>query len=111
MSAHAYYDQLDTLARENAESAVDRAITRLRESNAERDVPLILTSRVMVGHAEEVILAAARTWGEDLVVLGSHGYRGLKRLLLGSVSQAVAWHAPCSIEIVRRHRSNEDSWP
>jgi nucleotide-binding universal stress UspA family protein len=101
MSAHSYYDQLDNLAREHAESAVDRAITRLRESNAERDEPLVLTSRVMVGHAEEVILAAAKTWGEDLVILGSHGYRGLKRLLLGSVSQAVAWHAPCSIEIVR----------
>lgn len=37
----------------------------------------------------------------DLIVMGSHGRRGLPRLLLGSVSEYVARHASCSVEIVR----------
>jgi nucleotide-binding universal stress UspA family protein len=44
----------------------------------------------------------------DLIVVGSHGYRGFKRFLLGSVSQAVASHAKCSVEIVRCRQVNED---
>lgn len=42
-----------------------------------------------------------RTWNADLIMLGSHGKRGLDRFLLGSVSEAVSRHAPCSVEIVR----------
>ena len=36
-----------------------------------------------------------------LIVLGSHGRTGLHELLMGSVSDAVSRHAPCSVEIVR----------
>jgi nucleotide-binding universal stress UspA family protein len=60
-----------------------------------------LSSEAVLGHPEEVIIGNAKTWEADLVVLGSHGYRGFERFLLGSVSQAVASHAPCSVEIVR----------
>lgn len=47
------------------------------------------------------IVDEAKAWEADLIVLGSHGRRGLDRLLLGSVAEAVAHHAPCSVEIVR----------
>jgi nucleotide-binding universal stress UspA family protein len=47
------------------------------------------------------IVEAARQWPADLVVLGSHGRRGLDRWLLGSVAESVVRHAPCSVEIVR----------
>ncbi len=36
-----------------------------------------------------------------MIVVGSHGRRGLDRLLMGSVAEAVVRHAPCSVEIVR----------
>jgi nucleotide-binding universal stress UspA family protein len=35
------------------------------------------------------------------VVVGTSGWGGIKRLVLGSVSHAVAVHAPCSVELVR----------
>jgi nucleotide-binding universal stress UspA family protein len=47
------------------------------------------------------IIDGARDWGADLIVLGSHGRRGLDRLLLGSVAESVVRHAPCSVEVVR----------
>src|SRR5215468_1288790 len=97
-----YYTRLEKAGRELAESAVNRAIARLRESDAAQETPLILTSEVIVGHPTETIIETSKSWGADLVALGSHGYRGFKRFLLGSVSHAVASHAPCSVEIVRK---------
>jgi nucleotide-binding universal stress UspA family protein len=47
------------------------------------------------------ILAAAAEYKADLIVLGSHGRRGFDRLILGSVSETVALHATCSVEVVR----------
>jgi nucleotide-binding universal stress UspA family protein len=56
---------------------------------------------VLTGSARRTIVEAAEAWGADLIVVGSHGYRSWERMLLGSVSQAVAAHAACSVEIVR----------
>ncbi len=46
------------------------------------------------------LVEAAVNWDADLIVLGTHGQTGLKRLLFGSVARAVLYHAPCSVLIV-----------
>jgi nucleotide-binding universal stress UspA family protein len=56
---------------------------------------------VLKGSPKRRILDEAKEWGAQLVVLGSHGRRGLTRYLLGSVSEAVAMHAHCSVEVIR----------
>lgn len=56
---------------------------------------------VLSGNPKEVILEEAKKWNADLIVVGSHGRRGFKRFLLGSVSEAVAMNAHCSVVIVR----------
>lgn len=53
------------------------------------------------GSPKGVILQEAADWHADLIVVGSHGRRGLDKFLLGSVSEAVAGHARCSVLIVR----------
>jgi nucleotide-binding universal stress UspA family protein len=53
------------------------------------------------GEPKSKILDMAQKWRADLVILGSHGRKGLERFLLGSVSEAVARYAPCTVEIVR----------
>jgi nucleotide-binding universal stress UspA family protein len=97
-----YYSQLERAERERAESAINRAIARLREGGASRETPLTLSGEVVVGRPAETIIETAEKWGADLITLGSHGYGGFKRFLLGSVSYAVATHAPCSVEIVHK---------
>jgi nucleotide-binding universal stress UspA family protein len=59
------------------------------------------TSVVLSGSPKEIILEEAKKWKADLIVVGSHGRRGLKRFLLGSVSEAVAMNAHCSVVVVR----------
>lgn len=54
------------------------------------------------GDPRSEIVDEASKWSSDLIVLGSHGYTGIKRLLLGSVALSVVSHAPCSVEVVRR---------
>jgi nucleotide-binding universal stress UspA family protein len=47
------------------------------------------------------IVDHAANWHAELIVLGSHGWKGLGKFLMGSVSEAVTRHAGCSVEIVR----------
>jgi nucleotide-binding universal stress UspA family protein len=60
-----------------------------------------VSTSVVEGDPKSLILDLAEQWNADLIVVGSHGRRGLDRFLLGSVSEAVARHARCSVEIVR----------
>lgn len=56
---------------------------------------------VKKGEVRKTILEDASNWQADLIVLGSHGRKGISRFLLGSVAESVARHASCSVEIVR----------
>ena len=56
---------------------------------------------VLLGGPKSVIIDEAEKWGADLIVVGSHGHRGIERFLLGSVSEGVALHAKCSVEVIR----------
>jgi nucleotide-binding universal stress UspA family protein len=60
-----------------------------------------VTTAILHGEPKSIILDDANAWGADLIVLGSHGRKGVERFLVGSVSQAVLRHAHCSVEIVR----------
>ncbi|HEY9610358.1 universal stress protein [Allocoleopsis sp.] len=54
-----------------------------------------------LGDAGSLICETAQNWGADLIVLGRRGHQGLSELLLGSVSNYVVHHAPCSVLIVQ----------
>ncbi len=66
-----------------------------------RSKGLKVTTTVEQGEPKSKIIEAASKWHADLIVVGSHGRKGLEHFLLGSVSDAVARHAGCSVEIVR----------
>jgi nucleotide-binding universal stress UspA family protein len=56
---------------------------------------------VQKGSPGPEIVKAATQWPADLIVIGSHGRRGLTRAVLGSVAEAVMRHAPCPVLVVR----------
>ncbi len=72
-----------------------------RAAEALRAAEFAVNTRVVEAEIRTGILDVASEWHADLIVLGSHGRKGLERLLLGSVSEAVARHARCSVLIVR----------
>ncbi|MDZ4707073.1 MAG: universal stress protein [Saprospiraceae bacterium] len=49
----------------------------------------------------EGILEAAKIKKSDLIIMGSHGRRGLNRVLMGSVAESVLRHAPCAVMIYK----------
>ena len=79
----------------DARAAVDEAVEIISSSG------LTTTGEVVTGREKTEIVDRAKEWGASLVVVGSHGRRGMKRLLLGSVSEYVANHAHCSTEVIR----------
>ena len=54
-----------------------------------------------VGKPYEEIVDAAKELGADLIVIGSHGYSGVGRLLLGSNAERVVRYAPCAVLVVK----------
>jgi nucleotide-binding universal stress UspA family protein len=96
-----YIEALEKAGEDQARSVVRRAADGIFKEQGDR---LRLSVEIVGGHPKHAIIDHAESWGADLIVVGSHGYRGLTKLWLGSVSQAVASHAKCSVEIVR-HRS------
>jgi len=62
---------------------------------------------LLIGEPRQAIVEQAKRLKTDCVFLGSHGYTGLRRVMLGSVSAAVAAHAPCSVEVIHIKRKGK----
>ena len=65
------------------------------------DLPSDPDTAVLMGHVGDQICDYAKEKGADLIVMGSHGRKGIKRALLGSVSYSVVNQATCAVTIVR----------
>jgi nucleotide-binding universal stress UspA family protein len=76
-------------------SIAERAVARLRRAG------LTAEARTVIGDPRAALMDAARARRVDLVIVGSHGRTGVKKLLLGSVASHVVTHAPCSVLVVR----------
>lgn len=80
---------------QQAQQAVDRAAAALKAAGFNAK------GRVVEAETRSGILDLASEWHADLIVLGSHGRKGLQRFMLGSVAESVARGAYCSVLIVR----------
>ncbi|HHP7232415.1 MAG TPA: universal stress protein [Xenococcaceae cyanobacterium] len=68
----------------------------------------------LTGNPGRMICELANSWEADLIIVGSRGLKGLKEMFLGSVSNYVTHHAPCSVLILRDvvdRKSELDSLP
>ena len=64
--------------------------------------------RAELGDAAPTICAIAAEVGADVIIIGSHGRKGVKRLMLGSTSEHVVRHAPCPVLVVREGNPSPD---
>lgn len=78
-----------------------RALQKLSRPFAERGV--LTRIEVHQGVPAEVIVECAETLGASMIVMGTHGRVGLRRLFLGSVAEQVVRTAPCPVLTVRVH--------
>ena len=65
-----------------------------------------MISVIVEGNAPEAILKAAAEHNVDLIVVGTHGRRGLQRLVMGSVAENVIRNSVLPVAVVRAARSS-----
>ncbi len=94
-----YYQHLEDAVSQMAASFVTEAENSIR--NKFPGSQITIDTEVLRGPPDQQIIEKAKEWNADLIVVGSHG-RGFWGRLLGSVSNGVVHHAPCSVLVVRK---------
>lgn len=94
-----YYQELANAGETRAGHFVADAACIIRKRFPETEMDI--TVDVLKGPPEREIIELAKEWGANLIVVGSHG-RGFWGRMIGSVSDGVIHHAPCSVLVVRR---------
>ncbi|MEZ5318364.1 MAG: universal stress protein [Vicinamibacterales bacterium] len=95
--------ELEAAQRERGNVAVARA-REILEAGAVKN-QITVTTKVVSGAPKQSILAEAEQLGADLIVVGACGHGRIERFFIGSVAQAVAMHAKCSVQIARKKES------
>jgi len=75
-------------------------VRNLEAAATEQGIPV--DTMILMGRAEEGIVKAAEFKQASLIIVGSHGRTGLKRLLMGSVAERVIGHAKCPVLVVKK---------
>jgi nucleotide-binding universal stress UspA family protein len=85
------------MARE-ARKTLDDAVGRIEDTGGD-----VAQAHLKVGGASEEIVALAEELGAGLIVMGNRGRGGVRRALMGSVSESVVRHAHCPVLVARAH--------
>jgi nucleotide-binding universal stress UspA family protein len=90
------YSALYERSEQDARNLLEEEAERIRASGAN-----VARSHLRMGRPDAEILSLAEETGADMVVMGSRGLGGVKRALMGSVSDSVVQHAHCPVLVVR----------
>ena len=95
------------------EIARREAMLKLQELGASVDRPpaVKLTTRVEVGRPDELIVTLVEQGAYDMIVMGTHGRKGIGRLMMGSIAERVVRNAPCPVLTVRHESPEQPSVP
>ncbi len=91
--------ELPPLPDDLAAGAAER-LDQLVQANVGARAPA--TAAIRLGQPWFEITEAAREGGADLIILGTHGYTGMKHILMGSTAERVVRHAPCPVLVMRQ---------
>lgn len=101
LTGYEYTGDLLQIGRDNAAKVIADALGAAKSVGVAADSRLVETPGQRLG---EVVTEEARAWNADLVVVGTHGRRGLSRALLGSGAEQVIRLSPVPVLSVRGPR-------
>lgn len=101
-----HHEEVNFAYTEEVQKLATKSITDNMAKLKHDGAPEILV-HVRIGDPAKEVLTLAKEIGASLIILGSHGRKGVKRLLLGSVSERVAREALCPV-LVTRDRTYQD---
>lgn len=100
-----FYDKWAEAMREKGKKVLREAQAFARKKDVDAEITLIET---IAKRAAPVIVEQAMAWPADLIVMGTHGRRGINRLLMGSDAELVLRTSPVPVMLVREHP--ESTW-
>jgi nucleotide-binding universal stress UspA family protein len=89
---HARYEEL----REGAQRQLEKQVVEIVSTGGS-----VARAHLRMGRPDEEIVLLGEETGADLIVMGSRGVGGIRRALVGSVSDSVVRHAHCPVLVVR----------
>lgn len=98
IAATAYYQALADALRDSAAKILEHAAMLVRKADVPFEQKLVEKIGASASHE---IIAQAKEWNADLIVIGTHGRRGLKRLVMGSDAEVVLRRSPVPVLMVR----------
>lgn len=98
LNGYEYTGDLIRIAREYAAKVVDDALAMATSAGVEADTRMAEAPGQRLG---ELVADEARGWDADLIVCGTHGRRGIGRVLLGSGAEQIVRSAPVPVLVVR----------
>lgn len=97
-SPQAYAPNVIETMREGGRSVLEQASSLVRQQGVECETALLES---VGGPAADFIVTQAKEWPADIIVMGTHGRRGLRRLAMGSDAEGVMRLAPVPLMLVR----------
>ncbi|WP_338618990.1 universal stress protein [Pigmentiphaga sp. CHJ604] len=108
MGAYAAYSDWLEVLRTNGEELLDRAQAQAKAAGVEADTVL---HDNFAGPVHELVIQEARKWPAHLIVIGTHGRRGLPRMVLGSSAEKILREAPVPVLLVRQPEAGGEAGP
>jgi nucleotide-binding universal stress UspA family protein len=88
--------------REQGQALLKDAVSSARQQGVEADTEIVESPMGPVG---AVIAEYAEQWAADLIVIGTHGRRGIRRLVMGSDAEYVVRTTPVPVLLVRAEKA------
>jgi nucleotide-binding universal stress UspA family protein len=93
-------EELESLSEQRAREVLDAVVEEVQSAGG-----TVAQVHLREGGVPHEIVALAEDTGIGLIVVGSRGHGGIRRALMGSVSDAVVRHAHCPVLVVRDHKN------
>ena len=87
-----------------AEGFLDRLLQTVRSAGVEAEIKLVESEQK---HVSDMLIDAAGEWQADLLVVGTHGRRGIERFFVGSVAERLVRKGQTSLLLVRGEEPEE----